>query len=558
MSSLLPAQDKYPTNYFIAPLDIELKLVGTFGELRSDHFHSGIDIKTGEVEGLEIRAIADGYVSRIKIRSGGYGNALYITHPNGFVSVYGHLQRFIDPIKSYTRNAQYQNESFSVDLYPDKNQLKVVKGQIIAWSGNSGSSTGPHLHFEIREEVSQKTVNPLLFGIDVKDNTIPIINMVKIYPFNKQTTINGKNEAVGFFAKRSGNVYVPVKNDTIEISGNIYFGINTFDPFNGGQNVNGVYSIQLFVDSTEIYSHDLENFSFAESRYINSFIDYKEYKQKSRRIQKSYIQPNNRLTIYNHVDNRGIIHFGEDGTHQITYLVKDIKGNEAKLSFYVRGKIGEISEKKEKTGGILFNYTGQNKFETTEVKFDLPGKALYDTIYFKYKVLPKTKDAVTPIYQIHYDYVPLHSFGKLAIKVDSLPPGLKAKALIARIDNKGKPSYSGGKWNNGFLETSIRQFGNYCAMIDTVSPTISPLNIKNGKTLAKQNTIKLRIKDSFSGIKSFRGTLNDKWILMEYDAKRSLLTYRFDEKLLSGKNVFILTVTDKLNNTNTYTANIIK
>ncbi len=558
LPSLLSAQSKYPTNYFIAPLDIDLKLAGTFGELRSDHFHSGIDIRTGEVEGLEINAIADGYVSRIKIRSGGYGNALYITHPNGFVSVYGHLQRFNETLQTYTREAQYRHESFSVDLYPDKNELKVTKGQVIAWSGNSGSSSGPHLHFEIREEISQKTVNPLLFGIDVKDNTIPIINMVKIYPFDEQSTINSKNRTYEFFAKRSGNIYVPDKNDTIGVSGNIYFGINTFDPFNGGQNVNGVYSIQLFVDTKEVYSHDLENFSFEESRYINSLIDYKEYKQKSRRIQKSYIQPNNRLTIYKNVANRGIIRFDDDENHVITYVVQDVKGNEAKLSFIVKSENAKSKNKRDNHKGTLFNYTGQNKFETPEVKFEVPGKALYDTIYFKYKVLPKTGDALTPLYQIHYEYVPLHSSGKLAIKVDSIPHKIKAKALIAKIDSKGKPHYAGGKWDNGFLETTIREFGNYCVMIDTTPPTINPLNIKNNKNLAKQNTIKIRIKDSFSGIKSFKGTLNGNWILMEYDAKRSLLTYRFDKKLSAGKNTFILTVTDKMNNKNIYTADLIK
>ncbi len=557
---IILAQHKYPTDYFIPPLDIDLKLAGTFGELRSNHFHSGIDIKTGEVEGLEIHAIADGFVSRIKISSGGYGNALYITHPNGFVSVYGHLQKFNKTLKSYTKKEQYKRESFGVDLFPGKDEIRVSKGEIIAWSGNSGSSSGPHLHFEIREENSQKPVNPLLFGIDVKDITMPIINMVKVYPFDKNTMINGKNKPIEIYATRSGNSYVLDKKDTIDISGNAYFGINTFDPFNGGQNVNGVYSIQLFVDSNEVYSHNLEKFSFSESRYINSLIDYKEYKQKKRRVQKSYIQPNNRLSIYKNVENRGIIHFEEDGTHLITYLVQDIKGNEAKLSFFVKSKTNRknrLSEK-EKPDGILFTYTGKNIFETEEVKLEIPGKALYDTIYFKYKVLPKVNGAITPLYQIHYDYVPMQTSGNLSLKVGSLASNLQNKVLIAKIDKKGKPSSKGGEYENGFIKTNIREFGNYCVMADTIPPTISPLNIKNGKKLIKQSTIRIRIKDSFSGIESYRGTLNGKWILMEYDAKRSLLTYHFDEKLLNGNNIFKITVSDAVNNTSSYTAKLIK
>ncbi len=553
------AQNKYPTDYFISPLDIDIKLAGTFGELRGNHFHSGIDIKTGEVEGLEIHSIADGYVSRIKVSSGGYGNALYITHPNGFVSVYGHLQKFNKTLKSYTKKEQYQRESFSVDLFPEKGELKVSKGEIIAWSGNSGSSSGPHLHFEIREEASQKPVNPLLFGIQVKDITIPIINMVKIYPFDRNTIINGRNRPIEIYAKRNGNRYILDNKDTINISGKVYFGINTFDPFNGGQNVNGVYSIQLFVDGREVYSHNLEKFSFSETRYINSLIDYKEYKMNKRRVQKSYIQPNNRLKIYNHVENRGIIDFTENGVHKIVYVVKDIKGNEAKLSFFMKRKADERNKiKKVDQDCELFNYTGKNTFETKEVKLEIPGKALYDTVYFKYKVLPKIKDAITPLYQIHYDYVPMQTYGNLAIKADSLSSNLHNKALIAKIDKKGEPSSSGGKWENGFIKTDIREFGNYCVMIDTIPPTISPLNIKNGKQLLKQKTIRIRIKDSFSGIKSYRGTLNGIWVLMEYDAKRSLLTYHFDEKLLAGKNIFKITVSDAMNNTSSYKANIIK
>ena len=557
----LLAQNKYPTDYFIPPLDIDLKLAGTFGELRSNHFHSGIDIKTGEVEGLEIHSVADGYVSRIKISSGGYGNALYITHPNGFVSVYGHLQKFDKTLQSFTRKAQYKRESFNVDLFPDKGELKVKKGEIIAWSGNSGSSSGPHLHFEIREEASQKPINPLLFGIHVKDINMPIINLIKIYPFDNIATINGKNRPIEIYVKRNGNTYVLNKKDTIAISGKAFFGINTFDPFNGGQNKNGVYSIQLLVDDNEVYSHKLEKFSFAETRYINSLIDYKEYKQKKRRVQKSCIQPNNRLNIYNNVENRGVVPFTDDGIHKITYTVKDIKGNEAELSFYVKSK--EIKSNTDKielniSKGKLFNYTGINTFKTDEVKLEIPGKALYDTVYFQYKVLPKLKDALTPLYQIHFDYIPLQASGSLAIKVDSLEPDLHNKALIAKIDENGKPSSAGGSWDNGYLKTNIREFGNYCVMLDTVAPTISTLNIKNGKNISNQTTIRIRIKDSFSGIESYRGTLNGKWILMEYDAKRSLLTYHFDEKLLTGKNTFEITVSDAMNNTNSYAAELIK
>ena len=546
----------YPKDYFRPPLDIELYLSGTFGELRSNHFHSGMDIRTQEKPGFRVYAIADGYVSRIKVAPGGYGRALYITHPNGYVSVYGHLQKYNKQLNEYVTKEQYRRESYSVDLYFKKGQFPVKKGEVVAWTGDSGRSGGPHLHFEIRDAATQKPINPLLFGFKVKDNKRPLINILKIYPADNNSLVNGKNSALEVRTEWAGSKYRLKGNDTIDISGKAYFGINTYDPFNGGKNKNGVYTIKMSVDSIQVYSHKLETFSFDETRYINSFMDYKEFKQKRRTIQKSYIQPNNRLSIYKDVINRGIINFNDNKIHKITYFVSDVPGNTSSLEFWVKSSEVPVTGNSDKPKGTLFTYSGLNKFEKEGISFTVPGKALYDTLYFKFATSPAPPAGFSEVYHLHYDYVPLQTWCQLGISAQNVPDKLTSKALIAKIDDKGEISSAGGDFKDGKVTTKVREFGNYFITIDTVPPEIRPANIKSGKDISKQNSIRIKVTDDLSGIKSYRPTLNGKWILMENDVKNNMLIYRYDDRLKKGENIFELKVTDEKGNTSTYKAKL--
>jgi murein DD-endopeptidase MepM/ murein hydrolase activator NlpD len=547
----------YPTDYFRSPLDIPLYLSGTFGELRSNHFHSGMDIRTQEKPGFKLYAIADGYVSRIKVAPGGYGRALYITHPNGFVSVYGHLQKYNKIINEYVTKEQYRRESYSVDLYFKKGQFPVKKGEVIARTGDSGRSGGPHLHFEIRDEATQKPINPLLFGFKVEDKNRPLINVLKVYPADNNSLVNGKSTQVEIYTDWTGTKYGLKGNDTIEISGKAYFGINTYDPFNAGNNKNGVYSIKLSVDSTMVYAHKLETFSFDETRYINSFMDYKEFKQKRRTIQKSYIQPNNRLSIYKDVINRGIISFNDNSLHKVVYSVSDIPCNTSYLEFWVRSVIDTLNSSSIDTSGTLFTYTGTNIFKKDGVKLTVPGKALYDTLNFKYSTSPAPPSGFSRVYHLHYNWVPLQTWCELAISAKEIPENLTNKVLIANLQDDGEISPAGGKYKNGNITTRIRNFGNYFITIDTIPPEIKAVNIRNGKDITNQNTIKVRITDDLSGIKSYRPTLNGKWVLMEYDVKNNMLIYRYDDRLKKGENIFEVKVTDEKGNISTYKAKVI-
>jgi len=552
VSKIAFSQSKYPQNYFIPPMEIPMALSGTFGELRADHFHSGIDLRTNEVEGHKIYAIADGWVSRIKVASGGYGNAIYITHNNGYTSVYGHLQNFNENIKNFVRQNQYRLESFEVDLYLKETDFKVTQGEVIGLSGNTGRSGGPHLHFEIRDE-NQRPINPLLFGYIVSDHTPPKINTLKSYPVNQKYSNSKDDVSKVYYTQKKGIGYVLASADTIFVNDFTYFGINTYDPFNNGLNKNGVYSIRLIFDSVPVYEHLMEVFSFAETRYINSLIDYREYKTNKRRIQKSYIDPNNHLSVYQLANNRGVLDFSDGKAHKVVYEVSDVAGNKSSLTFWakaINNKSRENEfEKSSFTSGEVFSYVSSNFYQTEDLILQVPGAALYDSIYFDYRIKPAEEGMISDIHQLHYDYVPLHKWCGLSIQPKSFSPGLEDKYLIAKTEEEGEFDPAGGTWENGFVSAQIREFGDYCILIDTIPPDIKPLNVSENKNLQNQQSIRIKITDELSGIESYRGTINGKWILMEYDAKNDLLIYNFDDHLLKGQNTFELKVNDDRKNT---------
>jgi hypothetical protein len=552
----LAGQGNYPTDYFTSPLDIPIKLSGTFGELRSGHFHSGIDLKTGEMEGLLVYAIADGYVSRIKIQSGGYGKALYITHPNGFVSVYAHLSRYNDLINSYVTEKHYENRSYELDIYPERTLFPLKKGEVIAYSGNTGRSGGPHLHFEIRSEVSQKPINPLLFGYEVFDNQSPVINFLKIYPLGKEGLVQQMNRPAGFTTVAKGKTYTVNNGAPVQAAGKIYFGINTIDLFYGGVNKNGVYAISLFVDDQLTYRHAFESFSFDEVRFINSLIDYREFKTSNRHIQLAYVQPNNHLGIYQTVNNRGILTVEANRSYSIKFIVEDFAGNQSELTFTLEGTIMPAVELKNKVSEeiILFDYRKNNIFRNKEITFKVPGNALYDTLSFRYDKRPVPSGHKNPVHRLHRDIVPLHTWCDLSITPEWLPENFRSKALIARIDEKNELKTAGGTWEKGSVNTRIREFGDYLVVLDTIPPKIFPVNIHAGKSVLAQQTIQVKISDELSGIDRYRPTLNNEWILMEYDEKNDLLLYAFDKYLKDGDNVFKIEVWDKKENYSVYSA----
>lgn len=546
------SNNKYPITDFRQPLDITPPaLAGSFGEIRGNHFHSGVDFRTNQREGYPVYAVADGYISRLRVQNSGFGQALYINHPNGFTTVYGHLQRFAPKIATVVKNLEYEKKSFEMDEFPDATLIPVHKGEVIAWSGNRGSSGGPHLHFEIRDTKTEETINPQFFGIIIPDNIAPVIHGLYVYRLNGKTFNEfTPKQAIGITGA-NGN-YKAVA--PISLTGEVGFGVVTTDRHNGASGINGVYSIQLEMDGKMIYTSALERFAFENSKAINSHIDYPTYLNTKRSIQKSFVDPGNPLKIYSGLVNSGKINFNDGVTHQLRYIITDSKGNSSILPFTVNAGTAPITAPIIPSG-LIYPYNKVNEFNTEDIKVVFPKGTLYNDLNFVYKKLPKpVGNAWSAIHQIHNRYTPLHIGFDLWIKADQLPENLRSKALI--VNSNG--STQGGSYDNGFVKATPRNFGSFYIAIDTIAPRISPINIAEGKSMAGLSKMIFKISDNLSGIKSFNGYLDGKWILMEFDAKTATLWHSFDERTTSGKHSLELVVTDMKENTRRYTIHFSK
>jgi len=549
----------YPKKYFRAPLDIPLYLSGTFGELRSNHFHSGIDIKTQGVQGKKVYAIANGYVSRVKVSGGGYGKTIYITHPNGYVSVYGHLKKFNDKLQEFVINLQYEKESYTVESFPEKDEFPVKKGDVIALSGNSGSSMGPHLHFEIREESTQYPVNPLLFeSIKVKDFTRPQIKGVAIYPVDKNSTINGKNDTVFFAVDGWGDKHRLKNSPDIVVSGNIAFGIWTHDLMNEINNKNGVFEISLQIDSAKVFGLKMNKLSFSTTRYLNSLIDYNRYKNKSSKYVRTQIDTNNRLFIYKDVLNNGIHYFEDTLEHKVQFIVRDAYDNKSSLSFSIKSNDTIISHEHSRIDDTrYFEFSKKNSIEEDGLKVSFPANSFYRSFYFEFDQNERGEDNLSKVYQLHNRFVPVQKYFTVKIEADTNLGELLSKLYIAYSPDNKEYWYAGSKQSGEFITAKSRLLGFFTLAADTIPPKIIAINIKGKKKISGQKTIKMHISDKQTGISSYNAYLNDEWILMEYDPKNNLLVYNYDELLKKGENDFRLVVIDELKNESEYKAKLI-
>ena len=541
--------------YFRSPVDIPILLSGNFGELRSNHFHSGIDIKTQGKNGLPVYAAAAGEVSRIYISPSGFGLALYLDHPNGKTTVYGHLLSLREDIQAYARKIQYERESFAVDLAVPKGTFRVEKGEQIALSGNSGSSGGPHLHFEIRDTESQNPLNPLLFKFPVSDKMNPKILSAAIYPLSDHSHVAGAAAERVIETVYYDGAYHLKGNPTLSVFGDIGFGLQVLDYLDGSWSKCGIYEITLAVDGEPVYTFLMNELSFAETRFLNSHIDYNHYRQHYRRLQKSWVDPGNKLSNYPLLVNHGIVRLTDGKQHQISYEIKDTYGNSSKLNFRVQSKPENLTRINKP--GRLIRYDKREDFETDGLQAHFMPGTFYANFNLDYQTKPANNLYYSPLYQLHNDRTPVHNPYLLKLKADGLPDSLKHKSLIAVVDGKsGKKWSMGGQYEDGWVTARVRQLGTFAISVDTVPPTIQPLSIANKNRLTEQSRIRFKIADDFSGIDTYRGEIDGQWVLFEYDAKSNLLSYELDkERLQFGKNHSLkLTVTDSKNNQTTYQA----
>jgi hypothetical protein len=538
------AQNNYPQDYFSTPLEIPLILSGTFAELRSNHFHSGLDIKTQQRTGLKVKAVADGFVSRIKVSHFGYGKALYITHPNGYTSVYAHLRKFSPEIESYIKKLQYKKESYEIELFPNSETLPIKKDSLIAYSGNSGGSGGPHLHFEIRDK-AERPMNPMLFGIDIKDNTMPIVKSIYAYPLNENSFVNKSNSKQKLRLVQSING--DYNAESIEAIGDIGFGIETIDRQDLAANSNGVYNIQTFVNGNKYYELDFKRFSFDETKHINQLIDYEHYISKKQRIQKLF-KKNNPLSIIKSEINDGYISIIDSTNSVYKIKVTDFKNNESWVTVHIKGTKATISKPEEqKITPYLIKTNQTTNLKEGRVSVDFYSDTFYEDFYADFEVKNDTL-------KLHEDVMAAKKNFTITYDVSNYTNEDKNKLYIARlIGYNNYPSYTYTKRKGNILIANTKKLGTYTLATDTVKPTIKPINFKEGQWLSKYRYLKVKIDDMESGISNYRATINGKWILMEYDYKTKTLTHDFNDGVVTDtKNNLKVIVTDNVGNNSTF------
>lgn len=538
------SQNKYPQDYFGSPLEIPLLLAGNFGELRSNHFHSGLDIKTQQREGLNVIAAADGFVSRIKLSHFGFGKALYIMHPNGYTTVYGHLQQFSPEIEAYIKKQQYEKETYEIELFPSAETLPVTKGSLVAYSGNTGGSGGPHLHYEIRDK-DERPMNPMLFGLDIKDTSKPIVSTIYAFPLDENASVNKLNskQKLRLIPLKSGDY----TTESIEAFGNIGFGIETTDRQDLAANSNGVFNIQTYLNGNQNFEVDFSVFSFDESGCINQYIDYEHYITKRERIQKLF-KKNNPLSILKPTLNDGILSINDSVSSVYKIRVSDFKNNESFVYINIKGKKNLVTNPiKPKTTPYYITASQSTNLKSGNVSVDFYPDTFYENFYIDFDV---RNDTLT----LHEDIVPTRKNFTINYDISNYRDVDKNKLYIARlVGYKKYPLYSSTKRNGNILSTSTKTLGTYALATDTVSPTISAINFKDGQWLSNYRFLKIKIDDALSGISNYRATVNGKWILMEYDYKTDTLTYDFNDNTIGeGKNNLKVIVTDNVGNSTTF------
>ncbi len=506
---------------FLFPLNITPVVSGSFAELRSNHFHSGIDISTNGKTGLPVMSMAEGKVSRIKISPVGYGNAIYIKHPNGYTTVYGHLERYAPKIDSIITQEQYKVKSFAIDYFP-KYDIHIDRGEIIGYSGNSGSSGGPHLHYEIRDSETEEPINPFPFQTKIKDDIRPKILTIRLYPLTSESTINGRYQEKNFPVVFYDGKYHLKSNPQIIAYGKIGVGIEMMDYMSGSWKKCGIYKLQMQVNGQLYYGWEMDRFSFNESRYINSHIDYGYRKKHGVRFERCFRQPNNQLSVYNNIENNGIITIDE--TKNIELSAFDAAGNASKLDFKIFAGKNNTTHTQ---GPPVFeskklSYGFEHQLQIENLNCYIPKGSLYDDIDLIIKSINNTNEL--PIYQIGDNTIPLQKHITIKAKIPNSLVPYKEKLALVTINGNGHHYYAGGDIVEDFIVLKTKNFGKFTFQVDSISPKIKPINFIKGKTYNRNSTLKFKITDDFSGIKSFNGHINGQWTLFEFDAKTNTLS----------------------------------
>lgn len=545
-STTILAQVDYPKNYFRTPLDIPMQLSGNFGELRPNHFHAGFDLRTQQKEGLKVYAVADGYVSRIKISTFGNGKTIYINHPNGYTSVYGHLKMANGEIERFIKKTHYKEESFEIEMFFKPDEMVVKKGDIIAFSGNTGASEGPHLHFEFRDSKTEFIINPMLFGFNafLKDTKKPIVSGVYVYPLDAKTTVNNsKRPLLLNVSLQKDGTYL---SDKVVANGAIGFGISAYDSDDVSFNNNGVYKVQSFYNGKPNFGYEFNTYSFDDMRYINALIDYSRYKKMQQPVQKLFMKTPYNLSFIQADENKGVLQVTPNLASLYRIEVSDFFGNKKTIAIPIKYDIlTTIINKEPAQSNYFVRANKDSNFALGNMSVFFPAGTFYEDFDLNFDVKNDTLF-------LHDDTVPAHSNFTISIVDTKSSEGQREKMFIGRIEGK-KINYNPTYRKDGLFTSKVKILGRYALITDTAAPKISIATPIEGKWISEQKTIQLAINDEGSGIKSYNGYLNGKWILFEYDNKTKKLTHFFNDGIVSdGANDLKVVVVDNVGNSTTF------
>ncbi|MDC3132992.1 M23 family metallopeptidase, partial [Flavobacteriaceae bacterium] len=485
------------------PLEIPLAISGTFGEIRSNHFHAGIDIKTQGRQGLNVRSVAKGWVNRIRISHGGYGKALYIEHADGYISVYAHLKKFSPEIEAYVKAKQYEKKSYEIQLFPKFDALKVEKGMLIGYSGNTGGSQGPHLHFELRDRKNQNPLNPLIFDLPVKDTQAPRIQKLFLYRQNSDGTTSIQKQIV--LNRKNDSLFT---ESLVETSGNISLGLQMFDRQDLSYNKNGIYKARIQMNGVTQIEYDFDRISFDDSKFINLFIDYKTLRTAGLKIQRLVRHRESKKSIFNNKYANGFMQIEEGKSYQIIVEISDYNGNSSFIEFYIFGKESNLNK---------ITTSGKEIKKDLDYLFEFKKKSVYfPKETFSEKVRIEIKDREDTI-TVGKDIFPINKPFKISFKKSFNDQKQLRQSFVAMINSKNRLNYLPTEKKDGILIAKSKKLGDFVISRDSIAPEVSPKNFKKGQWLSNFRYLEVKIKDDFSGIKKYRGSINGQWVLFEYE-----------------------------------------
>jgi hypothetical protein len=533
----------YPKGYFRDPLGIPMHLAANFGELRANHFHMGLDIRTEKKENLLVYAAAAGYVTRVKIEPFGFGNAIYLRHPNGYTTLYAHLNRFFPALQAYVEKEQYRRESWQTDMEIPAGLFPVAKGSVIAWSGNTGGSEGPHLHFEIRNAKDDINLNPLLFGLPVPDQVPPVIRQLALY--DGETSIYEQAPRMVTVHKK-GTRYGVDTDPLILSSPHLRLAINAFDSQSGSRNPNGIYEALLLVDGKQRLGFQMDRISYENTRNVNAHIDYKTRATGGPWLQQLFVLPGLFHSIYRPEGDNGSISLVDERVHEVQIIVKDAAGNSSRLLFHAQFSPDPANARK--VGGKMFYPQMLDGVETGDMSFYLGEKCLYDSVHLSFNasdsVLP---EAISRSFSIGAHYIPLAD--SILVRIRPILPVESAKMgkVVMQWSWEDQHEVQPVSWQGGWASAKFREFGNFQLLLDDEPPVIEPLKPLEGVSLGPTSRIAFLVRDNLGSIRNFRAELDGKWLCFSHDKGRAFI-YKMDDHCAAGPHRLTVSAEDEAGN----------